>query len=69
MTKEKDVTIDDIINKQIENYGDKTNVQLIKKAYELAKEKHGDQCRMSGEPYIIHPMNVAYIVANLGLDD
>lgn len=69
MTEVKEVKIDDIINKQIENYGDKTNVELIKKAYDLAYSKHGEQCRMSGEPYIIHPMNVAYILADLGMDD
>ena len=69
MTEVKNVTIEDILNKQVENYGDKANIELIKKAYNLAKEKHGDQCRMSGEPYIIHPMNVAYILANLGMDD
>ena len=69
MSEVKNVTIDDIINKQIENYGQNTNVELIKKAYNLANEKHGNQCRMSGEPYIIHPMGVAYILAELGLDD
>ena len=34
-----------------------------------AKENHGDQCRKSGEPYMIHPMHVAYILAQLELDD
>ena len=39
------------------------------KAYNLANEKHKDQKRSSGEPYIIHPLNVAYILASIGLDD
>ena len=69
MTQVKNVTIEEIIEKQLENYSDKSDVELIKKAYNLAKEKHGNQCRRSGEPYIIHPMNVAYILANLGMDD
>lgn len=69
MSEIKNVTIDDIIEKEIENYGPNTDVELIKKAYNLASEKHGNQCRMSGEPYIIHPMGVAYILAELGLDD
>ena len=67
--KNEEITIEKIIDKQIENYGKKVNIDLIKRAYKLAKDKHGDQCRMSGEPYIIHPMNVAYILADLGLDD
>ena len=32
-------------------------------------QKHGDQKRKSGEPYIIHPTNVAYTIAELGLDE
>ena len=45
------------------------DVKLIQKAYNYAKEKHGDQLRKSGEPYIIHPTNVAYTIADLGLDE
>ncbi len=41
---------------------------MIEKAYKYAAEKHKDQRRKSGEPYIIHPMHVAYIVARFGLD-
>ena len=44
------------------------DTKLIKKAYDFAKEKHGDQKRKSGEEYIIHPIQVAYILADLGLD-
>lgn len=69
MTEVKNVTIEEIIEKQVQNYGEQTDVGLIQKAYQLAKTEHGDQCRMSGEPYIIHPMNVAYILADLGMDD
>ena len=39
------------------------------KAYNYAVEHHGDQKRHSGEPYIIHPLNVAYILAEVGLDE
>ena len=69
MTEVKNVTIEEIIEKQVQNYGAQANIELIQKAYHLAKTEHGDQCRMSGEPYIIHPMNVAYILADLGMDD
>ena len=68
MSEMKDVTIEDILNKQKENYPN-SNTELIRRAYEYAKENHGDQCRKSGEPYMIHPMHVAYILAQLELDD
>ncbi|GHV29686.1 GTP pyrophosphokinase [Clostridia bacterium] len=44
------------------------NLNQIKKAYLFAKEAHGDQMRHSGEPYIIHPVNVAKILIELGMD-
>ena len=69
MNDTKEVTIEEILDKQVENYGKMANLELIKKAYNTAKEKHKNQLRKSGEPYIIHPMNVAYIVSSLGLDD
>ena len=68
MSEVKDVSIDDIIQKMKKNKG-KSDLKLIRRAYDFAKEKHGDQLRKSGEPYIIHPMQVAYILADLGLDD
>lgn len=43
-------------------------VALVRKAYEMAAEAHAPQRRKSGEPYIIHPVAVASIVAGLGLD-
>ena len=47
-----------------------TNVDLniVKKAYNLAFEAHKEQKRESGEPYIIHPIEVATILAELGMD-
>ena len=61
-------TIEDIIEKMKKN-NKKTDIKLITKAYNFAKEKHGDQLRKSGEPYIIHPVQVAYTLADLELDD
>ena len=61
-------TIEDIIAKAKKN-NRKTDTKLITRAYEFAKTNHGDQVRMSGEPYIVHPVQVAYILADLGLDD
>lgn len=68
MSEVKDVTIEDILQKMKKNKG-KSDAKLIKRAYEFAKAKHGEQLRKSGEPYIIHPVQVAYILADLGLDD
>ena len=47
----------------------KVDQKLIMRAYEYALDKHKDQLRKSGEPYIIHPLQVAYILADLGLDE
>ncbi len=40
----------------------------IKKAYEIANDAHEGQKRLSGEPYIMHPLSVAIILARLGMD-
>lgn len=45
------------------------DTKLIQRAYNYALLKHGNQQRKSGEPYIIHPTNVAYTIAELGLDE
>lgn len=64
----KEITIQDIINKRKEHTR-RVDTKLIMKAYNLANEKHKNQRRSSGEPYIIHPLNVAYILADIGLDE
>ena len=46
----------------------KDDVDKVKKAYILANDLHKDQRRKSGEPYIIHPVNVAYILTKLKAD-
>ena len=68
MSEVKEVTIDDVLEKMKKN-SRRNDLKLIKRAYDFAKEKHGDQLRKSGEPYIIHPVQVAYILAGLELDD
>ncbi len=69
MTENKvEITIYDVITKKRE-ITRKADTKLIMKAYRLAEEKHKNQKRGSGEPYIIHPLNVAYILAAIGLDD
>lgn len=59
--------IEDLI-KIIEKYMSKDEVAFVMKAYEYAKLMHKDQKRKSGEPYIIHPVNVAIILADLDMD-
>lgn len=68
MKKKEEITIEKIIEKMKQN-NPKCDVELIKKAYEFAVKNHKDQVRVSGEKYIIHPMHVAYILAELELDD
>ena len=63
-----DISIEEVIENQKQNYS-KSDESLIRKAYEYAKQNHGDQLRKSGEPYMIHPLNVAYILSTLELDD
>ena len=45
------------------------DIELIGKAYDIAAEMHRNQLRKSGEPYLIHPLNVAEILADLGMDE
>ena len=68
MSEVQNKSIEDIISlvKQKKRWAD---TKLIIKAYNYAKEKHGTQCRKSGEPYIIHPVQVAYILTDIGLDE
>ncbi len=52
----------------INSYHPSSDHAMIKRAYELAKDAHKDQKRRSGEPYIIHPLCVAIILAQLEMD-
>ena len=52
----------------ITRYAPSADLEVIQRAYEYADEKHKSQLRKSGEPYIIHPLAVAEIVAEIGLD-
>lgn len=52
----------------LERSGNTYDMEKITKAYKLAEKSHGDQRRVSGIPYILHPTSVACIVAELGMD-
>ena len=58
-----EITLNNLLEK-INNYSTK-DINQVKKAYEYAALSHEGQYRQSGEPYIIHPLNVAYILSEL----
>ena len=53
---------------RIRKYHPNTDITMIEKAYHIAYTAHEGQCRKSGEPYIIHPLCVAIILADLEMD-
>lgn len=56
-----------LIEKSI-TQGNQYDLEKIEKAYKFADEAHGDQKRVSGVPYILHPTSVACILVELGMD-
>ena len=60
------IVFEDLI-KKIKDYNP-DEVDIITKAYNYAEDLHEGQFRQSGEPYIIHPLNVAYILAEMHAD-
>ncbi len=64
MQEKDEITIQKVIEKRKE-HARKVDTKLIMKAYDYANKNHNGQCRNSGEPYIIHPLNVAYILADI----
>ena len=67
-----DFTSPEVLYKELINsvlkYLPSTDISMIEKAYKVASEAHEGQKRKSGEPYIIHPLCVAIILADLELD-
>ena len=67
-----DFTSPEVLYKELINsvlkYHPSTDISMIEKAYKVASEAHEGQKRKSGEPYIIHPLCVAIILADLELD-
>ena len=61
------MTIEGVIEK-IRKYNPKADMDLIRKAYEFAAEVHEGQTRLSGEPYINHPLATASILTDLEMD-
>ena len=62
------IRLTDIFEK-IATYHPDADLEFIKKAYVYSAKVHQGQVRKSGEPYLIHPLEVAYILAELKLDE
>jgi GTP pyrophosphokinase len=60
--------LNDIVDR-IQAFRPTVNIELIQKAYVFTAKVHHGQLRESGEPYLIHPLNVSYILADWNLDD
>lgn len=64
----KDLTIEKLLDKVSKYITDEKEKSIINDAYKFAYEKHYGQKRLTGEPYIIHPLNVAYILTRISAD-
>lgn len=67
MAKDQILSAEQVIERTTE-YLNEEHVSLVRKAFEFAAEAHKEQFRKSGEPYIIHPVQVAGILADLEMD-
>jgi len=66
--KTENITIEDLIEK-VSNYDDNTeDLKLIRNAYDYASKKHFTQKRITGDDYITHPLNVAWILTDVKAD-
>ncbi|MCQ2493392.1 MAG: bifunctional (p)ppGpp synthetase/guanosine-3',5'-bis(diphosphate) 3'-pyrophosphohydrolase [Lachnospiraceae bacterium] len=72
ISQNKDFVTPDVLYNQliesVQKYHPSDDISMIEKAYNVAFEAHKAQVRKSGEPYIIHPLNVAIILAELEMD-
>ena len=67
MSEQPEQIYERLINK-IRSYHPSDNLEMVERAYQFAKKAHATQFRKSGEPYIIHPLEVACNLADLELD-
>ncbi len=62
------IRFEDILDK-VESYRPDFDEEMLQRAYIFSAREHRGQVRSSGEPYLIHPLNVAYILADMRLDE
>ena len=58
----------DALSERLSHYLSRQQIQQVRRAYYYAEQAHDGQRRRSGEPYIIHPLAVASILADMHLD-
>ncbi len=63
------ITIDDLLTSIQSYHSCESDLEFVRKAYQFASILHQDQKRKSGEPYIVHPLSVAYILTNFARAD
>lgn len=68
MKNKKKITINDLINKVKEYNDNESDIKLIEESYWFAYKKHLNQKRISGDDYIEHPLEVAYILTDINAD-
>ena len=68
MDKKEITTLDELLDAVKVYINDEDEINTIIKAYNYAYEVHKNQKRLSGEDYILHPLNVAYILTSLNAD-
>ena len=66
--KTEDITIEDLLEKVKEYDDNPEDLNLIRKAYDYAYKKHFSQKRITGDDYITHPLNVAWILTDVNAD-
>lgn len=67
MSADQIITVEECFDK-IKSYLNEEHTTFVRRAYEFAEKSHSGQFRKSGEPYIIHPIQVAGILADLKMD-
>jgi GTP diphosphokinase / guanosine-3',5'-bis(diphosphate) 3'-diphosphatase len=67
-TESSQATFDDVVSVFVAHHPD-GDVDLLRRAYEVAAEAHAGQVRKTGDPYITHPLAVAHMLAGYGLDE
>lgn len=68
MRREKPITYDELYEKVKKIVKKEDELDVINRAYGFALAKHGDKKRLNGDPYISHPLEVAYILTDLNVD-
>lgn len=63
----KELTVGELVEK-VRSYHPAADVELIRRAYDFSARVHAGQKRLSGEPFLVHPMAVAGVIADLKLD-